>query len=290
MADDVLGSEESFVRRVLNVFAAGGLLAVMSGSAAEAAIIELTMSTPVNAVTHTEVTPYLAPGDIATLTVRYDTDSAATAASGASALYQNAITYFGFEIERGGVTTYSGSISGNFGQISVADQSGAAVADIITFRIFDTLGDYPGATRAGTTLPPDLPLMSTGDPVYGDLLFHDFRLHFMTVDNTVLSSASLPSLAALTIAGGGSPFGPHNGNTPWSGQYQSENWRRVLGGFGSFGPGAPRAGQPYPISYSVREYNGGGVSEVPLPAAAPLFGLGLAGLAGFRRRRARNRG
>ena len=273
------------MRSTVKMFAACGVAIAMSMSAGEAAIIELNMSAAVKNTAHTEVNPYLAPGDIATLTVRYDTETTSSGAFGASTLYKNAITYFGFELERGGVTTYSGSVSGNFGQISVTDNSGASPGfDTITFRIFDTLADYPSGTRTGTNLPADLPLLPTGDAAYGDLLFHDFLMHFLTVDNTVLSSEGLPTLADLTIAGADSPFGPHNGNTPWSGAYQSENYTQVLGGFGTFGPGTYRDNSPYDVSFSVREYMDGGVSEVPLPAAAPLFGLGLAGLAGFRRR------
>jgi hypothetical protein len=127
--------------------------------------------------------------------------------------------------------------------------------------------------------------MPTGDPTYGDLLFHDFRLHFLTVDNSVLTSETLPSLVDLSVTGGGSPFGPHNGNTPWSAAYQFENWRDVLGGFGTFGPGAPREGESFEMTFTVREY-AGDISEVPLPASLPLFVAGIAGLAGLRSKRA----
>ncbi|WP_375204987.1 VPLPA-CTERM sorting domain-containing protein [Hyphococcus sp.] len=275
------------MRTAVRLFAALSAAAAVSVTASEAAIVELSMTAAVNNTTHTEVHPYLAPGDIATLTVRYDTDTAATGPHGTTTFYQNAITYFSFELERGGATTYSGSVSGNFGQVSVSNDTGPGGAyDAITFRIFDDVVDYPSGTRTGTTPAPDLALMPTGDPIYGDLLFHDFRMHFLTVDNTVLSSEALPTLADLAIAGGGSPFAPRSGNTPWSGDYQSENWTQVLGGFGTFGPGTYRDSSPYDIDFTVREYIDSDVSEVPLPAAAPLFGLGLAGFAGLRRRKA----
>lgn len=244
------------------------------------------MSSPVNATTHATVHPYMQPGDIATLTVRYDTEASSSGAFGSSTLYKNAITYFGFALERGGVTTYSGSVSGNFGQISVSDNSGASPEfDNITFRIFDDWADYPSGTRNGTnSAPPILPLYATGDPTYGDLFFRDFRMHFLTIDNTVLASEALPTLSDLTVMGGGSPFGPYNGNTPWSGFWEFENRTSVLGGLGSFGPGAPRDGEPYEISFSVREY-AGDVSEAPLPASLPLFAAGLAGLGVIRKRK-----
>ncbi|WP_133162346.1 VPLPA-CTERM sorting domain-containing protein [Hyphococcus luteus] len=257
-------------------------VAALSG-AAHASIVELKMTTSINGTTHTTVHPYMAPGDTAMLTVRYDTEAGSPEAFGGGTLYKNAVTYFGFALERGGVETYSGSVSGNFGQIQVAN---GGAYDNMAFRIFDDQVNYPSGTRNGTIPAGDItPFLDTGDPVYGDLFFRDFRMHFTMVDNTVIDSEALPTAADLVVAGGGSPFGPRIGNTAWSGFWEFENRLQVLGGLGSFGPGAPRDGDDYQIDFSVREYTGDSVSEVPLPAALPLFGFGLAGLGAALRRR-----
>ena len=269
---------------------AGASLALSIG-AAQASIVELSMTTGVSGTTHNTVRPYMAPGDIVTLTVRYNTEAASSGAFGATTLYKNAITYFGFEIERAGVTTYSGSVSGAFGQVQIGDNTGAAADpyDTMTFRMFDDQVDYPSGTRTGTT-PADaiMPVFETGDSEYGYLFFHDFTMHFTIEDESVLGSEALPTADQLMVYGV-SPFGPHNGTTPWSGVWEFENRLHVLGGMGSFGPGAPREGEEYSFASSVSEYTPGDVSEVPLPASFPLFAAGFAAVAGLRRKRSKQR-
>lgn len=269
---------------------AGALSAAALFGAANATIVELQMTSAVRAINHSEAYPYINAGDIATLTVRYDTEAGTSSAFGSGTLYKNAITYFSFSLERSGVETYSGSVSGNFGQIDVANNVGAGGAyDNMTFRIFNDNVDYPSGTRNGTVPAGDLPLRVTGDAYLGDMLFRDFAMHFTMIDNTVIDSEALPTAADLAVPGGGSPFGPRIGNNPWSGYWEFVNYTTTGCCAGSFGAGTPRAGDidNFVISYSVRDYTGGDVSEVPVPAALPLFGFGLAGLGAALRRRTR---
>ena len=264
-------------------------VAAMSGSA-QASVVELKVTTTVRSVNHVEATPYVDAGDVATLTVRYDTEAGTSSLYGGAMLYLNAITYFSFELEREGVQTYSGSISGNFGQISVAnDVNGLyGATDRLTFRIFDDSVDYPIAQNS-TTPAGDLPIVTTGDAALGDFFFRDFLMHFSTVDDTVFDSDALPTAADLAMPDGGSPFGPYVGMNPWSAFWQFENYGTThYCCAGSFGAGAPKAGDidTYQIDFSVRNYTGDTVSEVPLPAALPLFAFGLAGFGALRRRRA----
>jgi len=281
-----------FVKNSAAFLAVAGASLALSIGAAHASIVELSMTTGINATTHNTVYPYMAPGDTVTLTVRYDTDTVSSGAFGGTTLYKNAITYFGFEIERAGVTTYSGGVSGAFGQVQISDNAGPAgnQYDGMTFRIFDDQVDYPSGTRSGTTpAGAIMPVFETGDTEYGYLFFRDFLMHFTIEDESVLGSEALPTAEQLMVYGV-SPFGPHNGTTPWSGVWEFENRLKVLGGMGSFGPGAPRDGEQYSFASSVGDYTPGDVSEVPLPASLPLFAAGFAAVAGLRRKTARKRG
>ena len=274
--------------RVMKAVIAGGVCALALGGAASAEVVELSMSTPIDGTTMASIHPYMAPGDIATLTVRYDTDVTGVP-YGAATYYKNAITYFELSIERAGSVLYDGSISGAFGLIGVGDNTGASTVDVLTFQIFDANTDYTGGLRAGVNPAPDMPVYDTNDSWFGDAMLHDFSMHFTTVDANVLMSEMLPTVADLTMSGGGSPFAPHNGTQPWSGAWEFENGHSANPqtqsfGFGTFGPGTPRDSTPISLTTSVSAYTPGGALETPLPAALPLFGFGLAGLAGLRRK------
>jgi hypothetical protein len=250
------------------------------------------MSAPVNATTHTTIHPYMAPGDLATLTVRYDTDTPLSQTFGSASLYKNAITYFSFEVSRGGSQLYFGAVSGNFGQVDVFDTATSGGHDRLTFRLFNDQVDYPSGTRNGTVPMGTLsPLYQTGDPLYDEIAFRDFRMHFHMLDETVLSDEDLPTDQDLAVAGLSTPFVPVNGNTPWSGYWEFTNPAVTLGRLGSFGPGTVRDASTYPLTTSVAPANGGGTGggttggsdAIPEPASLPLMLAGLAGLAGIRR-------
>lgn len=257
----------------------GGVLALALGGADMAqagTIYEWSMRSPIANITSvSSVAPWIAAGDVATLTVRYESGFAKDQDYGGGALYKNHITYFGLQLERGGSVTYSGSVSGDFGQISVVDN--ATGHDSISFRLRDAYpgtspGDplytanYPSGTRSGTAVVPAVgPAIDTGDPLKGLLSFKNFDMLFFT-DASVLNSDALPTGLSA------SDFIAVAGNTPWSGRWDLSA-DGVQNGY-SFGPGSVPATGGYDIRFTASELPGGGAG-VPLPATLLLLVPGL---------------
>ncbi|NOZ67581.1 MAG: PEP-CTERM sorting domain-containing protein [Alphaproteobacteria bacterium] len=269
---------------------------------ASATIIEIQVSSPVNSVSFPALSPYLAAGDLAKFTVRYDTETTASGNSGNTTFYNGAITYLGFDLERSGVSLYSGNASGNFGRVRVTNAPNFPVqaTDSMVFDLFtddNNYGFHGVAPRnaALTEINPPLPDYVTGDALFGNFQFEYFKINLSGVSKDVWPDTNLPDLADLTMNGGGGPFAPKLGTGLWSAGYFLPSYFPNGGSKGTFGSGAPRANSPLNATYNIRAVSGGtqnggsnGATNIPEPNILLVMMIGLLGIANTSKRRLTN--
>jgi hypothetical protein len=254
--------------------------------AAHAVIVDLTLSGQVNASSTAAKVPV---GSFLEMTFTYDTDTAlhsssTTPGGGAVATYTNAITGFATTVTAPDGTTvlYSGTATGGpFGYIRVTDDNTTVAAgtyDVLQAVISDYAPDYSAAGASGSNVLPstDIPYFDAEGANNG---FRSATIRLPLISSALLSTA-IPSSIAFSDVNTSNPSTSFLFNLIYTyigpdGSGQTVNSGPINIGANLTGLSLSAAGTP---------------SEVPLPAALPLFAAGLSGLGamGWRTRR-RNR-
>jgi hypothetical protein len=250
-------SRSSSLKNVYAALFAVSLALAPLSQATAGTLYDLTLTGTINA----SDSAYLSLGTTVTTTVRFETGVAPELSTPSQAIYANRITQFSLSIPS---IVYSGSVSGNFGQLSVLNSGGS---DGFRYVINRLAAEYTFVAAN----PALLPLLPTSTAVPADDMFGDFYIEEV-YSNLFSSNAALFSSTALPTSFSLSDFDQNKtfGITLFSQDL-------------TFGPRHSAGGGWTNLSIVAVQPAAPPVQSVPEPGTVSMLLVGLLGLFGVSR-------